>query len=140
MIEPPPADHVRDHPAAHEESAADIGGEDLVPSGEVEVEHRGRGITHGRAAHEDVEAAEGLRRALDRGLGVGFSGDVAGDRNRALPREARRLLGALQVDVEAGDFRAGLGEGDRDRAADAAAGAGDDCGLAAELVHHFLPR
>src|SRR3954468_15649341 len=49
-------DHVRDRPAAHEEGAAEVGREDLVPGREVEVEHRGGGIAHGGAVHQDVEA------------------------------------------------------------------------------------
>src|SRR6185369_4408589 len=67
-------------------------------------------------------------------LGVGVGRDVAPDREGVLSGEASGLLGVLEFDVDAGDFGAGLGEGDRDGAADAAAGAADDGGLAFEGV------
>ena len=75
---------MRDHPAAHQESAADVDGEHLVPGGEVELEDGGGGVAHGGAVDQDIEAAEGLGGARDGGLGVGFGGDVAGNGERAL--------------------------------------------------------
>jgi hypothetical protein len=145
MMEPPPPRH-GGLATAHEEGAADVDAEHRVPAGEVEIEHRRGGIAHRGAVHQDVQRAERLGRAFHRLPGRGLRRDVALERERALPGQPGRLLCVCQVQVDAGHPGAGVRESDRDRAADSAAGAGDDRTLAAQrepvvAAHaHRLPR
>ena len=96
---------------------------------------------------EDVEPAERVDRVLDEAAGAGEVGDVlaVGDGLAARGLDLgddllrRRQVGALAgeraAEVVDDDLRAGRGERERVRAADAAPGAGDDRDLAREVRH-----
>src|SRR5690606_8812284 len=86
---------------------------------------------HGDAGvvHEEVDAAERAPDRLRHRLDVGDLTDVDAHRHRATAGgfdEARRLLGALEVDVGDEHPAAALGQGEADGAAEAAAAAGHD--------------
>ena len=67
------------------------------------------------------------RASFERRLGVVGAGDVAADGDAA--DFVRRLPGAVEIDVEAGDLDAGLGQMRRGLGAEAGGGSGDDGGV-----------
>jgi len=68
-----------------------------------------------------------LRRLLHRSFRAVGRRHVAGDRDAA--DLCRRGLGAVEVEIEAGDLGAGLGKSSSSRGAQAGGGPGDDGGV-----------
>jgi hypothetical protein len=81
----------------------------------VSAERRRHAEQNGIALGEPVEIRRGLRAAADERRPHPLVGDVAD-----VARAAAELLGAVEIDVEADDVEAGLGEDQRDRQADVA--------------------
>ena len=75
-------DHRRQQRAAHQEGAADIDREHLVPVGETEIEHAAVGIVSGGAVDQHVDLQERLERGLRGGIDLALAGDIAGDGDR----------------------------------------------------------
>ena len=133
-------DHVGQHRAAQQKRAGQVDVEDPLPVGEAGFENCAARITRRRPADQDVEPAKFPQGRLGDREGVFFAGNVAGLRQRpsaGFGDEARGFFRRIRVDVAAGDRSAGLGKGERDRPANAAAGAADQCDLASEA--HGLP-
>ncbi|MFT3774348.1 MAG: hypothetical protein QM820_53995 [Minicystis sp.] len=79
-----------------------------------------------------LDRSERRERRLHHLLDLGAHGDVAGEDGRALAARAERGARLLELGAIAAHERhprAGLGEREGDRAADAAAGAHDECGV-----------
>ena len=91
----------------------------------------------GCAADQDVNRVEFRQHFRRRGRDVALDADIAGDREGA-PAAFRGLRGGrrggCRIEIDAGDLRAGAGEGERNGAADAGARAGDHGGLAFKRI------
>ncbi len=109
----------------------------LAPLRELHVLGR-RGIGDAGGIHADGERAHVLLGALDRTAQIVRAGHVAGLRQRAAAqgadlRDGFFHAGFLLRQVEAGHIRAGLRQADGQPLADAAAGAGHQRDLAAQI-------
>jgi hypothetical protein len=104
-----------------------------APIGECHLGRRGIALDAG-IGHEDVERAEALEHGREQRVDLLFVRDIGLERQRlaAFGGDRRhRCLGARAVALEVqGHRRAGAAQGERDRAADAAAGAGHEGRLA----------
>jgi hypothetical protein len=115
-----------------EEGAVEVDGNHAPPFGEAEVLDRMHDLDAG-VADQDVHAAEGGDGALHGCFHLGFAGDVHHHAERLAAAGAQLcggVLGRLLVEVGDGDGGAFAQESGGDAAADAARGAGDECGLA----------
>jgi hypothetical protein len=116
----------------------DVGGEGHLPFLVADVFDRlEAGLVRG-VVDQDVDAAEGLDRALDDGAAMRRIADVAGDQQRLAARLLDQPLGLGRVlilrQIGDHDISALAGKGNGDRAADAAVRAGDDCFLVGQLA------
>ena len=91
-------------------------------------------IVSGRAVHQNVDGGIFGEDRFGGRLDLRLVAHVAGNRDRRLPDRRGRCLCRRSVQIDAGDVCAGLGESERNRAADAVAGAGDDGGFARERI------
>jgi len=136
--------------AAHVERAVEMHRDDVVPVGPAHLVEDAVAQDAG-VVDQDIDAAEGVARGLDDGVGVLRLGDRqrAGDRlaaalgdlvDHGLRRTGVRA-GAIEAraDVVDHDARAFARQQQRDRAADAAAGAGDDRNLVCNDARHCTP-
>ena len=141
---------VRGRVAGDGEVTLQVHGDHCVPFGLFHV-HEHAVAEDARVVHDDVEAAERVDRVLDEPAGALEVGDVlaVGDRLSVGGLDlcdhllGRRQVGALArerpAEVVHDHLRAGGGERERVRATDAAARAGDDCDLAAQIGHGAEP-
>ena len=129
-------DHQRQNGAAQQKGAGQVHVEHAPPIGGAGLEDRAARIVRRRAADQDVETAERLMRRCGGGERLGLVGNIAAARHRSpagLGHQPGRLRRGFGIDIDAADGSAGLGIGQRDRAADAAARAADQRRLARKL-------
>ena len=137
MIEPPA--RIRAHGVlGAEEDAVDVDRHALAPALQRHLRQRLDDADAG-IVHEHVEAAEAVDDCRDRGLPIGFLGDVEGDehRLRAACRElGRERLAALLVDIGERDRRAFRRERAGAGLADALRSTGDERDAASQSSCH----
>ena len=129
--------HVRDARARGQERAVDVDREHLLPLGVAELLDRMHDLDTG-VADQDIDASESCDDSGDTVVDRSLVGDVHGNTDGLASARPHLVCGRLSgVLVEVGDrqLRALTHIHPRDVFADAARGAGDDCGFALEL--HF---
>jgi hypothetical protein len=136
VIEPPPRDQVRDRPLGDARGAPQV---HVERAAEVGVVHR-RGVARERLAgvgHHDVDAAERVHAAVDRGGRAVGGRDIGGDRGVSGAGElAEQRIEIGPAARDRGDPGAFSREPMGDRAADAAARAAHQAQLPCELEVH----
>ena len=126
-----------------EEDAIDVDRHALAPALERHLRQRLDDADAG-IVHQHVEAAEAVDDGRDRGLPIGFLGDVEGDEHRlraALRQLGRERLASRRVDIGQRDRRAFRRERAGAGLADALRGTGDERDAALQSsCHPMLPR
>ena len=109
-----------------EERAGEVRVDDRPPLLDAELLERDRRRADARVVEEQVEPAVALVDLGEQRPDGGRIGDVAGDRDGAVPRRRGGRFERLEASPGEDDRPAVVGEGDGDRRADAAAGPGDE--------------
>lgn len=121
--------------ARDQEGAASVGFEDGVPLSEGQALEGGGG-KDGGVVDEDVETAKGGGDLGDGGADRGFGANIAGDREGTVAKGGDRCGGGSGIGFRGaigdGDIGAGVSEGERDGAAQAASASGNEDRFAGE--------
>ena len=113
------------------EGGAQVGAQHVVPVGGIEGAQAALADVDAGRADQHVDGPERGERALDHGGDLGAVGDVADQDGGVRAGGAEVASGLFELGAippDEGHAEAGLGESDRDGAANAAAGAGDEGG------------
>ena len=123
-----------------EERSGEVGVDDRPPLLDAELLERNRRGADARVVEEQVEPAVAVVDLGEERPDRGRIGDVAGDRDGAVPGRRGGGFERLEAPPREDDRPAVVGEGDGDRGADAAAGSGDECDPRHGRAAHCLLR
>ena len=130
MIDPPPAAIIAGSTARlNRKDPVRLTASTRSQSGKARFQDRAAGIMGSGPAHQNIQPAKLFLRSGGGCLGLSFDGNVAAPGN-GLPagghNQPRRFGCCRLIDVAAGDSHSGVGEGQRNRPADAPSCAADE--------------